>query len=79
MSDNRDDGFGNILQSAEHLRHIKDHYLELLSDAEEGYCVLKTSWRRKWQPTPVSLPGKFHGQRSLAEQVIVHGVAKSQT
>ena len=24
-----------------------------------------TSWRRKWQPTPVLLPGKFHGQRSL--------------
>ena len=23
-------------------------------------------WRRKWQPTPVFLPGKFHGQRSLA-------------
>ena len=23
-------------------------------------------WRRKWQPTPVSLPGKSHGQRSLA-------------
>ena len=23
-------------------------------------------WRRKWQPTPVLLPGKFHGQRSLA-------------
>ena len=22
-------------------------------------------WRRKWQPTPVSLPGEFHGQRSL--------------
>ena len=22
-------------------------------------------WRRKWQPTPVLLPGKFHGQRSL--------------
>ena len=21
------------------------------------------SWRRKWQPTPVSLPGKSHGQR----------------
>ena len=26
------------------------------------YC---TSWRRKWQPTPVSLPGELHGQRSL--------------
>ena len=22
-------------------------------------------WRRKWQPTPVSLPGKSYGQRSL--------------
>ena len=25
----------------------------------------KTPWRRKWQPTPVFLTGKFHGQRSL--------------
>ena len=23
-------------------------------------------WSRKWQPTPVFLPGKFHGQRILA-------------
>ena len=23
-------------------------------------------WRRKWQPTPVFLPGNSHGQRSLA-------------
>ena len=23
-------------------------------------------WRRKWQPTPVFLPGKSHGQRSPA-------------
>ena len=28
--------------------------------------VRKIPWRRKWQPTPVSLPGKSHGQRSLA-------------
>ena len=27
--------------------------------------VGKISWRRKWQPTPVFLPGKFHGQGSL--------------
>ena len=26
----------------------------------------KISWRRKWQLTPVFLPGKSHGQRSLA-------------
>ena len=31
--------------------------------------ILLTSiyfWRREWQPTPVFLPGKSHGQRSLA-------------
>ena len=27
--------------------------------------VRKISWSRKWQPTPVFLPGKLHGQRSL--------------
>ena len=26
----------------------------------------KIFWGRKWQPTPVFLPGKCHGQRSLA-------------
>ena len=29
-------------------------------DAVELWC-----WRRKWQPTPVSLPGESHGRRSL--------------
>ena len=27
--------------------------------------VGKIPWRRKWQPTPVFLPGKSHEQRSL--------------
>ena len=27
--------------------------------------VYRQEWRRKWQPTPVLLPGKFHGWRSL--------------
>ena len=27
--------------------------------------VKKIPWRREWQPTPVFLPGKSHGQRSL--------------
>ena len=31
-------------------------------------------WRRKWQPTPVLLPGKSHGQRAK-----IHKVAKSWT
>ena len=28
-------------------------------------CGLQRYWRRRWHPTPVFLPGKFHGQRSL--------------
>ena len=27
--------------------------------------VGKISWRRKWQPTPVFLPGESHGRRSM--------------
>ena len=46
------------------------------SDSKESACSAgdkssipgsgKIPWRRKWQPTPVSLPGKSHGRRSLA-------------
>ena len=39
--------------------------------------VGKISWRRKWQPTPVFLPGESHGQKIW--RATVHGVAKSQT
>ena len=36
------------------IRHRFDHW------------VRKISWNRKWQPTPVVLPGESLGQRSLA-------------
>ena len=36
----------------------------------------KIPWRRKWQPTPVFLPGKIPWTTWWA---VVHGVAKSQT
>ena len=26
----------------------------------------KIPWRREWLPTPLFLPGEFHGQRNLA-------------
>ena len=29
----------------------------------------KIRWRRKWQPTPVFLPGRFHGQRNLVSYI----------
>ena len=34
-------------------------------------------WRRKWQPTPVLLPGESHGGRSL--EGAVHGIAEGWT
>ena len=40
--------------------------------------VRKIPWRRKWQPTPVLLPGDFYGQRSLVGY-IVHDIAKNWT
>ena len=39
--------------------------------------VRKTPWRRKWQPTPVLLPGKSHEQQSPAVQSM--GSQESQT
>ena len=38
--------------------------------------VRKIPWKRKWQPTPVFLPGKLHGQRHL--EGYRHGVPESQ-
>ena len=43
----------------------------------------KIPWRRKWQPTPVVLPGESYGQMHSACcqacQATDHGVAKSRT
>ena len=54
------------------------HSLTLSASGKESACqcrrrkkhefdtwVRKILWRRKWQPTPVFLPGELHGQRSL--------------
>ena len=38
----------------------------------------KIPWRWAWQPTPVFLPGEYHGQKSLVRQKS-HKVAKDQT
>ena len=36
-----------------------------VTQREKRYWPLVSKWRRQWQPTPVLLPGKSHGQRSL--------------
>ena len=40
----------------------------ILSGVAKKICFINTSkygWRRQWHPTPVLLPGKSHGWRSL--------------
>ena len=36
-------------------------------DGKESAWVRKIPWRREWQPTPVSLPGEFRGQKNLVD------------
>ena len=52
---------------------ISIHFLTLLFLVS----FIGTFLRKQWHPTPVLLPGKAHGRRSL--EVTVHGVAKSRT
>ena len=40
--------------------------------------LVQSSWKRKWQTTPVFLPGESHGQRSL-EGYSPWGLKKSDT
>ena len=41
--------------------------------------LVRSPWRRKWQPTPVFLPGEFHGQSpwSLKESETTEQLALS--
>ena len=38
----------------------------MAANAEDTRDAGSIPWSGKWQPTPVLLPGEFHGQRSLA-------------
>ena len=39
---------------------------KITADGDCSHEIKRCLRRRKWQPTPVFLPGKIHGQRSLA-------------
>ena len=38
---------------------------EKAGDVRDASLGQEISWKKAWQPTPVFLPGKPHGQRSL--------------
>ena len=48
---------GSVVKNCRHCRRPKR--------CRFNPCVAKICWRRKWEPTPVLLPSKFHGQGSL--------------
>ena len=46
--------------------HRKPKHLPPMQRPRFDPWVGKIPWRRKWQLTPVFLPGEFHGQKGLA-------------
>jgi len=58
---------GSFAQPVKNLPAVQETWVQFLYQ--------ENPWRRKWQPTPVFLPGEFHGQRLLT----IHGVTKSWT
>ena len=76
------------LVSMEALCHKESHRASLVAQrlkhlpacGKPGFdpWVRKIPWRRKWQPTPVFLPGESHGWRSLVGYTVPR-VAKSRT
>ena len=53
----------NILQASLVAQMVKR--LPTMRETQVWSWVGEIPWRRKWHPTPVLLPGKSHGQRSL--------------
>ena len=43
----------------------EDSMLDMALNFFDYKASIASSWRRKWQHTPVFLPGKSHGQRNL--------------
>ena len=69
--------YHNCERSSTILKKIYGDSMDLSgdSDGKESACNARdlgsiprsgNPWRREWQPTPIFLPGEFHGQRSLA-------------
>ena len=40
-------------------------HFPVIQETQVQPLAWEDTWRREWQPTPVLLPGEFHGERSL--------------
>ena len=61
-------GIKIVRRNINNIRYADDEFksLIILNDDLKFNTQKAKIWSQKWQPTPVFLPGKFHGQRSLA-------------
>ena len=57
--------FGSWVEKDQWLHNFSITTLTLTLTNRMVLWVITVSWRRKWQPTPVFLPGKSYGQGSL--------------
>ena len=55
---------GSVVKSASLIAQLVKNPLQCRRPGFDSWFG-KTPWRRKWQSTPVYLPGESHGQRSL--------------
>ena len=59
MTNQQDFPSGSVVKNPPAMQETRRHQFDP--------WVRKIPWRRAWQPTPVFLPGEFHGQSSLAD------------
>ena len=56
----------SIMQSdRNHTQNATYHTIPCIWNIQNRQTLTTESWRRQWHPTPVLLPGKSHGWRSL--------------
>ena len=68
------------MTNSEFVHLFIEFYNNFILKKAQRMTISALSWnyqRRQWHPTPVLLPGKSHGQRSLVG--CSHGVTKSRT
>ena len=57
--------YSGLENSTDCVASFHGHDFHFLSHVIWQIWYLAPKWRRQWHPTPVLLPGKSHGQRSL--------------
>ena len=71
--------FFSMMAGCLHYCHTRSVSINLLLAIPRNVVTyFLVTWRKQWHSTPVVLPGKSHGWRSLVGYA-VHGVARSQT